>query len=157
MAELNEVSREIRRAVDTGKIAFGFKQAEKILLSKKAELMVFSSNAQKEDKERIQEYATIAGIPCFIFEGNGLDLGAVCGKPFVISFLTITDFGKSKILDAIKQTESSKAPERKVSKKSAKKKEKKAKKAAEKENEKKTAKPEESEEAESLEETAEES
>ena len=135
MADMSEVSREIRRAVDTGKVAFGFKQSEKILLTEKAELIVFSRNAPKEAKARVQEYATIAGIPCFVFEGNGLELGAVCGKPFVVSFLAVQDSGKSKVLTAIKETESasSKKAEKKVSKKTAKKKEKKAKKAADKE------------------------
>ncbi|MDO8647017.1 MAG: 50S ribosomal protein L30e [Candidatus Diapherotrites archaeon] len=135
MADMSEVSKEIRRAVDTGKVAFGFKQSEKILLTQNAELIVFSRNAPKEEKARVQEYSTIAGIPCFVFEGSGLELGAVCGKPFVVSFLTVQDSGKSKVLTAIKETESasSKKAEKKVSKKTAKKKEKKAKKAADKE------------------------
>jgi len=103
MPDLNDVSREIRRAVDTGKVAFGFKQSEKTLLSGKPELIVFCKNIQKPVKERLQEYATIAGVQCFVFEGNGLELGAVCGKPFVVSVLSILDLGKSNVLETMLQ------------------------------------------------------
>lgn len=117
MADIAEVSREIRRAVDTGKAAFGFKQAEKILLKESAELVIFSNNASKPEKQRIQEYATIAGVPCYNFEGNGLELGAVCGKPFVVSVLSIQNPGKSKILTAIKAEERPKSVQKKTVKK----------------------------------------
>lgn len=115
MPELSDVSREIRRAVDTGKVAFGFKQSEKALLSGKPSLIVFSSNIQKPVKERLQEYATIAGVQCFVFEGNGLELGAVCGKPFVVSVLSVLDEGKSNVMKAITQ-EKPKASEKKQAK-----------------------------------------
>ena len=119
MAEVGEISREIRRAVDTGKVVFGFKQAEKILLKGNAELLIFSNNAPKASRERIQEYATIAGIPCYDFEGSSLELGAICGKPFMVSVVAIQDYGKSKIFTAIKTEKKPKIQEwkRKIVKK----------------------------------------
>jgi len=117
MADSAEVSREIRRAVDSGKVAYGFKQAEKILLKETAELIIFSNNAPKAIKERIQEYATLANIPFYNFEGNGLELGAVCGKPFTVSVLSIKDTGKSKVLTAIKAEKKPKSTGKKTLKK----------------------------------------
>ncbi|HIH32715.1 MAG TPA: 50S ribosomal protein L30e [Candidatus Diapherotrites archaeon] len=105
MADIGEISREIRRAVDTGTVFFGSKQAEKSLLSGSTELIIFSNNAPKTTKERIQEYAILAKVQCFKFEGNGLELGAACGKPFVVSVLSIKDAGKSKVATAFQELE----------------------------------------------------
>lgn len=117
MADTAEVSREIRRAVDSGKVAYGFKQAEKTLLKENAELIIFSNNTPKAGKERLQEYATLANIPCYNFEGNGLELGAVCGKPFTVGVLSIKDLGKSKVLAAINAGKKPKSTEKKTAKK----------------------------------------
>ena len=117
MADIAEVSREIRRAVDSGKVAYGFKQAEKTLLKENAELIIFSNNAPNAVKERLQEYATLANIPCYNFEGNGLELGAVCGKPFTVSVLSIKDLGKSKVLAEIRSEKKPKRTEKKAAKK----------------------------------------
>jgi len=98
-----DVSREIRRAVDTGKVLFGEKQAEKSVLKGAAELIVISSNAPVRSKERVKQLCSVAGVPIFGFNGNGLALGSVCGKPFVVAVLSIENKGKSKVMDAVKQ------------------------------------------------------
>ena len=98
-------AKEIRRAVETGKVSFGQKQAEKTLLEKKAEMVIISSSAPKPAKETMKYYAGLAGTPLMEFEGNGFELGAVCGKPFNVSVLLIVDAGKSKILEATEEKE----------------------------------------------------
>ncbi len=96
------LSKEIRRAVETGKVVFGAKQGEKILIKEKAELIVVSSNATKPVKEKIRHLSDIAGTPVLEFEGTGLELGSVCGKPFTVSVMAIQKAGKSKIMSAVK-------------------------------------------------------
>ena len=97
-----DLNREIRRAVDTGKIVFGEKQTEKSLNAGKAEAVILAKNAKKNAREKIAHFAHTFKIPMIEFEGTGLELGAVCGKPFTISALAVAKAGKSKILSAAK-------------------------------------------------------
>jgi large subunit ribosomal protein L30e len=99
-----DMGREIRRAVDTGKVSFGEKQAEKSVLKGAAELIVISDNAKQQAKEKIEQLCSVNNVPVYEFQGNGLALGSVCGKPFVISMLSIETAGKSKIMDSVKKT-----------------------------------------------------
>ncbi len=98
-----DVSREIRRAVDTGKVTFGNQQAEKSVLKGVAKLIIISGNAQSQLKERIKQVCMVSKVPVYEFKGSGLQLGSVCGKPFVVSVLSIEEQGKSKVLDAAKE------------------------------------------------------
>lgn len=101
MAEI-DANKEIRRAVDTGSVKFGFKQSEKTVLKGNAELIILSANVQKRIREKIQHYCTAAQTPIFNFSGNSVELGSVCGKPFVISCLCVENAGKSRVLDLAK-------------------------------------------------------
>ncbi len=94
--------REIRRAVDTGKVLFGVRQSEKALLTGSAKLIVFSSNTVENVKEKLIQLGKVAGIPHYEFGEPASALGSICGKPFVISALTIENVGKSKVLDLVK-------------------------------------------------------
>jgi large subunit ribosomal protein L30e len=82
-------------------VLFGFRSAEKSVLKGVGQLVIVSSNAQKNPSERLRHLASIAGIPLLGFKGSGLELGSVCGKPFVVSAKVVEDQGKSKLLDAI--------------------------------------------------------
>jgi large subunit ribosomal protein L30e len=97
-----EAGTEIRRAVDTGKVLFGYKQCQKELMKGKGELIVLSKNIPEIEKETIKHLAETAGKKVFEYPKNGLNLGSICGKPFVISSLIIIDTGKSKVLDLMK-------------------------------------------------------
>lgn len=107
-----EVNREIRRAVDTGKVLFGKKESETGLSTGEAILLIATSNAPKLEKERLLAKAKIAQTPVLEFEGSALDLGQVCGKPFNISFMIVKEQGKSSVLKAIE----GKKPEKKAKK-----------------------------------------
>lgn len=96
-----DVSKEIRRAVDTGKVCFGSRESEKSILKGSAQLIILSSNAPKQVSERFKHYSKISNVPVFEFKGTGLELGAVCGKPFVVSVALVESVGKSTILKAV--------------------------------------------------------
>ena len=96
-----DVSKEIRRAVDTGKVLFGETQAEKSVLNGIGEIIIVSSNVSNSKKEKMHYFAKLAQIPYFEFEGTGIKLGSICGKPFTISMMVIHDTGKSSILKAV--------------------------------------------------------
>ena len=91
---------EIRRTVDTGKVKFGTKSAEKELLVGKAKAIILSTNLPDQKKEMLENYAKMTSIDIIPFEGSSLELGSICGKPFNIGVLTVLDSGKSKLLQA---------------------------------------------------------
>jgi large subunit ribosomal protein L30e len=99
VSKMVEAGKEIRRAVDTGKVSFGTKQCEKELKKGNGEIIVISDNINKSDKEKIKHLAELGGKQVFEFDKNGLALGSVCGKPFVVSALIVLDVGKSKVLE----------------------------------------------------------
>ena len=96
-----DLNRSIRIAVDTGKVSFGVKSANKALLNKQAKLIIFASNTPEEIKSDIRRYAELSEIPTLEFPGSTLDLGATCGRPHFVAALTITETGDSDILDAV--------------------------------------------------------
>ena len=52
MAEI-DVKKEIRRAVDTGKVLFGARNLEKNILKESGELIILSNNLPGLEKEKI--------------------------------------------------------------------------------------------------------
>ncbi|MFH1588171.1 MAG: 50S ribosomal protein L30e [Candidatus Diapherotrites archaeon] len=97
-----DANKEIRRAVDTGKIVFGFQETEKNSVQGKAQLIILTNNLEKAKKEKLIEYGKLAKIPCIEFNGNSKELGSVCGKPFIVSVMGILDKGKSNVLELAK-------------------------------------------------------
>jgi large subunit ribosomal protein L30e len=95
-----DLGKEIRRAVDTGKVVFGAKQTEKSLLVGKSKLVIIASNAPELVMEKANHQAVVGGIPYVRFDGTGLQLGSICGKPFGILMMSIEDPGKSTVISA---------------------------------------------------------
>ena len=102
MAEI-DVKKEIRRAVDTGKVLFGQQSVEKNVLKESGQLIILSNSLPVLEKEKIHHLSKVSGIPVYDFSGSAHDLGEVCGKPFIISAMLVTDAGKSNILAAVGQ------------------------------------------------------
>ena len=98
-----DAARELRRAVDTGKVVFGLQQTKRDVLKGTCQLVIISGNAGKHKREAVEELCMAAGIPYYKFKETGLQLGSICGKPFVVSFACVEKPGKSKILDAVKK------------------------------------------------------
>lgn len=93
-----EAGKEIRRAVDTGKVEFGTKESVHALRHGEGQLLVIAQNTPELVVEDLKHLAKLAEIPVYLFAGNGHELGSVCGKPFVISTLLVREEGKSKVL-----------------------------------------------------------
>ncbi len=98
MAKVDAV-KEIRRAVDTGKIAFGSKESEKSLKNGSAKLIIVANNVPKLVKEKTLSFAEAGKTPVFMFNGSGIELGSVCGKPFTVSLMAVLGEGKSRVLE----------------------------------------------------------
>ncbi|KUK04890.1 MAG: large subunit ribosomal protein L30e [Methanosarcinales archaeon] len=92
------LNKELMSAVKTGKVLLGSKQSLKAVSAGNAKLVVVASNCPPSVKRRLEE----ANVPIIRFDGTGVDLGTVCGKPFAIAALAIVEEGESEILAGVR-------------------------------------------------------
>lgn len=88
------VARELKKIMKSGKVYLGIKQARKAIEKGEAKLLIVASNALEVPK---------ADVPVLKFDGDGFELGAMCGKPFSVSIVTVISEGESKILGMVKE------------------------------------------------------
>lgn len=93
---------ELRMAIKTGKVKFGSKEAIRAAKLGKAKLIVIAENAPKELKDDIIYYSKLSKIPTYIYKGTSVDLGTLCGKPFMVAAVIIYDEGESRVLEFVK-------------------------------------------------------
>ena len=93
-----DVNKAIATTVKTGKVLFGANNAIKNAKIGKARLIIVAANCPQKIREDIAYYCRLSNVPVVIYKGNSIDLGAVCGKPFMVSALTIREPGDSDIL-----------------------------------------------------------
>ncbi len=101
-----DIEKAIVTAVKTGKVLFGSNNAIKSAKLGRAKLIILASNCPQKIREDIEYYCKLSGIPILYYKGTGIDLGVVCGKPFVVSALTIREPGDSEIIRAVKSAKS---------------------------------------------------
>ncbi len=85
----------LRKAIKTGKVVLGQNMVREIVEKGKAQLVIIAQNCPPSFREFIQGRE---GVPLYVFEGTGMQLGKACGKPFVVSALAVIESGDSDIL-----------------------------------------------------------
>ncbi|MFQ6081438.1 MAG: 50S ribosomal protein L30e [Candidatus Bathyarchaeia archaeon] len=93
-----DINKAIATTVKTGKVLFGANNAIKNAKMGKAKLIIVAANCPQRIREDIKYYCRLSNVPVIIYNGNSIDLGTVCGKPFMVSALTIREPGDSDIL-----------------------------------------------------------
>ncbi len=101
-----DIDKAIRTVVKTGKVSFGANSTIKSAKMGKAKLIILAANCPKNVREDIEYYCKLSDIPPIVYKGSSIDLAAICGKPFIISALSIKEPGDSEILKLIEKTES---------------------------------------------------
>ncbi len=97
------LSSAIRLAVETGKVGFGSRKGLKNLIEGKAKLFILASNTPAAVREELAGYSKSSNISMLEFDGNNMELGSVCGKPFSVSVLSVFEAGSSNILELAKE------------------------------------------------------
>ncbi|MFQ5986245.1 MAG: 50S ribosomal protein L30e [Thermoplasmata archaeon] len=82
----------LRKAIETGTVVLGLRQVRRAVLSDQARLVIRARNCPDEFLKAREDVAVEE------FQGNNVELGAACGKPFSVSAVAVLDPGKSKIL-----------------------------------------------------------
>jgi large subunit ribosomal protein L30e len=94
----NQVTSAIRLVIETGKVELGVRRSIAAAADGKLKLIVVADNTPEIVKTQVRASAKTASIPILLFEGNSMELGSVCGKPFPVSVLSMFDVGTSNIL-----------------------------------------------------------
>jgi len=100
-----DLVRELRTAMRTGKVVLGSKRTLALIKLGKAKLVIIADNCPLDIRSDIEYYCKLADIPIYIFPGTSWDLGAVCGKPFMVASLCILDPGESDIMALVEKEE----------------------------------------------------
>jgi large subunit ribosomal protein L30e len=101
-----DVDKAIATAVKTGKVSFGANSAIQSAKTGKTKLIILASNCSKNIREDVEYYCKLSNVPLIIYKGSSTDLATVCGKPFILSALSIREPGDSEILKLTEKTES---------------------------------------------------
>ncbi len=88
-----DISKALKAAITTGHVEFGVDQTEKAVKAGKAQMIIISKNCPSKALT-----GEDVGVKVHVFEGNNMELGALCGKPFSVSALAVIDKGTSNIL-----------------------------------------------------------
>ncbi len=97
------VERSIRTVVDTGEVILGAKRSLESVMDKQAKLVLVSENCPRNLREDLEHYANISKIPVYNFQGSSMEMGAVCGKPYIISMLAVIEAGDSDIFELMRR------------------------------------------------------
>ena len=93
-----DINKALAITVKTGKVVFGGNKTLTAARVGKAKLIIVASNCPRNIREDVEYYSKLSNIPSIVYNGSSLDLGMACGKPFMVSALTIKDPGDSNIL-----------------------------------------------------------
>ncbi len=96
-----DINKALTIAVKTGKVSFGANNALKSAKAGKVRLIVVASNCPEEIQKDIKYHCKFSKVPLFLYNGASLELGRACGKPFLVSALSIRDPGDSDILKLV--------------------------------------------------------
>ena len=96
-----DVEKAIGMAVKTGKVFFGMNSTLHDAIMGKAKIIILSSNCPMNIREDIEYVCKLSNIPFLIYKGSSIDLANICGKPFIVSALSIRNTGDSEILGVV--------------------------------------------------------
>jgi large subunit ribosomal protein L30e len=100
-----DIDKAISTAVKTGKVSFGSNSAIQSAKTGKAKIIIVASNCPDEIRRDLEYYCRLSNVPLITYKGSSTDLAAVCGKPFLVSALTIREPGDSEILRLVEPVE----------------------------------------------------
>jgi large subunit ribosomal protein L30e len=98
-----DIDKAITTVVKTGKVSFGANSAVKNVKTGKVKLIILASNCPRNIREDVEYYCSLSKVPLIVYKGSSIDLAAVCGKPFLVSAVSIREPGDSEVLELIEK------------------------------------------------------
>lgn len=81
------IEKALRDAANNNSVKCGTKEVMKSI--KGSNLIVISKSIDNKARQYLEEHAVSTGIKIYQFEGNSMQLGKYCGKPFRTSVVSI--------------------------------------------------------------------
>lgn len=81
------IEKALRDAASNNSVKCGAKEVMKSI--KGSNLIVISKSIDKKARQFLEEQAVSMGIKIYQFEGNSMQLGKFCGKPFRTSVVSM--------------------------------------------------------------------
>ena len=100
-----DLDKAIAAAAKTGKVSFGADSATQNAKTGKAKMIVLAANCPQNTRKDIEYYCRLSNVPLITYKGSSIDLAGVCGKPFIVSALSIREPGDSEILKLTEEAE----------------------------------------------------
>ena len=101
------MSKAIRMCVESGSVVLGERITVKKAMAGAGKLVIVAANAPAEKASDIRRYCELSNLPVVIFAGTSMELGSVCGKPFPVSMMIVSEVGNSPIMDFTKKEKGS--------------------------------------------------
>jgi large subunit ribosomal protein L30e len=95
---LKIIEKAIKNAISTNKYKTGTKEVFKSI--KGSKLLVTSSSIPSKDRKKVEEYAKSFDIPIYNFEGNSVQLGKICNRPYRVTVISLKT-GTNEEIDSI--------------------------------------------------------
>jgi large subunit ribosomal protein L30e len=89
------LTKSIRTAVDAGHVILGTKKTLDAVLTGDVKFVAVASNCDRNSREDLDRYSKLSGTQVHEFNGSSVELGEVCGKPFIVSMLAVFDSEES--------------------------------------------------------------
>jgi large subunit ribosomal protein L30e len=92
---MKAIEKVIKDAVAANKYKSGTKEV--LLSAKGSKLVIVSKSMQAEDRAKLDEQAKSAGVAVYEFDGNSVQLGKLCNKPFRVTAIAIKGASDAEI------------------------------------------------------------
>ena len=96
-----DVNKLLKDVVKKGKVKIGEKLSKKAISSGDAKIIILSNNCPYS--EDISKLAKENKTPIYNHSADGVELGYVCGKNYVVSAFAVVDVGESNIMQLVKK------------------------------------------------------
>jgi large subunit ribosomal protein L30e len=90
-----DLAHALKVALQTGRVRLGTSETLEAVHARQAKLLIVARSCPEVKLTKEPQFEK---VPIYHYEGNAVELGAACGKPFPVSALAILDAGSSAIL-----------------------------------------------------------
>ncbi|MFX1475083.1 MAG: 50S ribosomal protein L30e [Promethearchaeota archaeon] len=87
----------IRLSVKSGRTVLGTRRALHLLRVGFPRVIILAGNTQPEVVEKISALAKTSQVPIHHYKSNSWDLGQLCGRPHMVTALTVLEPGDADI------------------------------------------------------------
>ena len=84
---MKTIEKALRDAANNNAVKCGTKEVMKSL--KGSDIVVISSSINNEARQHLEQQAVSMGIKIYGYQGNSMQLGKICGRPFRTSVVSV--------------------------------------------------------------------